>query len=224
MGFFSIFSRLFNRLGSSRTGSTTISTTQEDDELWLFPVWPPINPREILRRREYYKARMEHRRYRAPKGIFEDSPLYALYRLYEWIMVDDVIHMRNELEMFWWARWPVSSIPDPGEQGDPERYAVLACIPALIVESFNERNEQGLRRQEPHSILSLEEQLQWAATPKIVESEPSWTKTVPPLQKLLHIPHSQPYTPQLTTLDDPQACPAFKKRNILAIRPHIHFI
>ncbi|KAK2594815.1 hypothetical protein QQS21_007443 [Conoideocrella luteorostrata] len=223
MAFFYIFGRLRERFRRPQQPLPALASTTKEDN-GLFPEWPPLNPMEILRRREYYRARLDHRRYRAPEGVFQDSPLYALYRLYEWFMVDDVIHLRNELEMFWWARWPVSSIPDPGEQGDCERYAVLACIPALIVESFNERNELGLRREEPHSILSLEEQLDWAATPKVIESEPSWTENVPPLRTMLHIPHSQPYTDQLTALDDPRAAPAFKKRNILAIKPHIHFI
>lgn len=189
-----------------------------------FPSWPPPNPREMLSRRQFYKDQLALRKYRAPRGVFEDSPLHALYRLYEWIMVDHFINMRNELELFWWTRCPVSSIPDPGEQGDPERYAVLACIPALIVESFNERNRLGLRRAEPHSILSLEEQLQWAATPEVLETEPSWTAAVPPLERLLHIPHSQPFSDQLTSLDDSEASPAFKKKNILIMKPHIHFV
>lgn len=144
----------------------------------------------MLSRRELYKDRLGYRKYRGPKLVFEDTPLFALYRLYEWIMTGHVINMRNELERFWWARWPVSSIPDPGEQGDPERYAVLACIPALLVESFNERINLGLRREEPHSILSLEEQLAWAATPKNFGTElrparrasayspyPAWART-----------------------------------------------
>ncbi|KAK1767022.1 hypothetical protein QBC33DRAFT_74852 [Phialemonium atrogriseum] len=168
---------------------------------------------------------MRYRKYRAPRGVFEDTPLYSLYRLYEWIMVDHTINMRNELEMFWWNRWPVSSIPDPGEQADSERYAVLACIPALLIESFNDRIEKGLRREEPHSILSLEEHLQLAATPKNLEREPAWTEDVPPLETTLYIPHSQPgRTSQLTTFDDPEASSAFRKKNILAMEPHIHFI
>jgi hypothetical protein len=75
------------------------------------------------------------------------------------------------------------SIPDPGEQGDPERYAVLACIPGLIAESFNERINLGLRREEPSAILSLEVQLFslfWASMPKPYEEEPAWTEKVPP--------------------------------------------
>lgn len=52
------------------------------------------------------------RKYAAPKGKMEDKPLYALYRIYEHIMLDNNIGMRNELELFWWTRWPVADIPD----------------------------------------------------------------------------------------------------------------
>ncbi|OIW32176.1 hypothetical protein CONLIGDRAFT_259294 [Coniochaeta ligniaria NRRL 30616] len=194
-----------------------------DDES-LFPSWPPPNPSELLSQRALQRDRLSRRKYRAPRKVFEDSPLFGLYRLYEWILVDHPINLRNELECFWWARWPVAAIPDPGEQGDPERYAVLACIPALVVESFNERVRLGLRREEPHSILPLEEQLRWAATPEVFESVPEWTKGVRPLATTLHIPHSQPGLPQLTSLDDPQACLAFREKNILMAQPHIHFI
>lgn len=201
-----------------------VSAESRDDEDLLFPSWPPLNPREILCHRELYRDRMGHRKYRAPKGVFTDSSLYALYRIYEWILAGHTVNMRNELELFWWTRWPVSSIPDPGEQGDPERYAVLACIPALLTESFNERNRLGMRREEPHSILSIEEQLQWAATPAVLETEPSWTETVAPLERLLHIPHGEPDNPELTTLDDPHATLAFKRKNILLKKPHVHFV
>lgn len=132
--------------------------------------------------------------------------------------------MRNELEYSGWKRWAISSIPDPGEQSDSERFAVLACIPALLVESFNERIDLGLRREEPHSILSLEEQLAWAATPKVYETEPAWTALVPPLKTRLNIPHTQPDVEQVTSFDDPRAEPSYARKNILAIKPHIHFV
>ncbi|OAA54608.1 phosphoesterase [Niveomyces insectorum RCEF 264] len=194
-----------------------------DDSL-LFPVWPPPNPRYIIAQREMYKERLMQRKFAAPKGVLEDSPLHYLYRIYEWILVGHTINMRNELELFWWKRWPVSNIPDPGEQGDPERYGVLACIPALLVESFNARIDLGLRREEPHSILSLEEQLRWAATPKKMETLPPWTNNVEPLKELLYIPDTVPTEPQPNSIDDPRADPAFKEKNILILRPHIHFI
>ncbi|KAK3307136.1 Metallo-dependent phosphatase-like protein [Chaetomium strumarium] len=204
-------------------GHESVDEESKNEDLW-FPSWPPPNPRQILADREAYRRRLGYRRYLAPERVFEDSPLFVLYRLYEWIMAHHYINIRNELETFWWTRWLVSSIPDPGEQGDPERYAVLACIPGLIVESFNQRIDHGLRRKEPSAILSLEEQLYWASTPQKYEKEPAWTEEVPPLPDMLHIPHSQPHTEQLASLDDPDADPHFKKKNILAIRPHIHFI
>ncbi|TPX12789.1 uncharacterized protein E0L32_006669 [Thyridium curvatum] len=210
-----------NKPAGESTTPQPASTAGSDE---LFPSWPPPSPREMLSRRDFYRERLLSRRYLAPRGVFDDSPLFGLYRLYEWIMVDHIVNMRNELEMFWWARWPVADIPDPGEQGDPERYAVLACIPALLVESFNERVNLGLRREEPHSILSLEEQLAWAATPKKFETISAWAERVPPLDSVLYIPHSEAGCEQFVTLDDPGASPAFKEKNILAIKPHIHFI
>lgn len=189
-----------------------------------FPTWPPPNPKEILRDRGSYAERFIDRKYHAPKGIFHDQPLFSLYRLYEWIMVGHTVNMRNELELFWWKQWPVSTIPDPLDD-DPERYAVLACIPALIVESFNERIDLGLRREEPHSILSPEEQQRFASSPKNYESVPDWTGTVPSLEELLYIPQEVGlWQEQPTTLDHPQACAIFRQKNILCPKLHIHFI
>lgn len=194
-----------------------------ESDLVDFPTWPPPNPKEILRNPGSYAERFIKRKYHAPKGIFHDQPLFSLYRLYEWIMVDHTVNMRNELELFWWKRWPVSTIPDPRDD-DPERYAVLACIPELLVESFNERIDLGLRREEPHSILSLEEQQYFASTPKNYESVPGWTGTVPPLKELLHIPQEVGLWEQPTSLEHPQACQIFGQKNILCPKLHIHFI
>lgn len=195
---------------------------QEGGEELLFPSWPPPGPRELISRRDFHLSRLHRQRYRAPEGVFTDTPLYALYRLYEWLLLDHTVNLRNELEVLWWTRWPVSSIPDPGDQDDPERYAVLSCIPALVVESFNERNRIGLRREEPHSILSIEEQLAWAASPVKLETVPEWTRNVPPLKSVLHIPLGEAGTPPLIGMDEPD--PAFKEKNILMPKPHIHFI
>lgn len=154
----------------------------------------------------------------------EDKPLYALYHIYEHIVLDNNIGMRNELELFWWTRLPVSDIPDPEDQTDRERYAVLSCIPPLLVESFNQRIDMGLRREEPHSVLSLEEQLQWAATPKNYESVPKWAQTVPALGETLHMPQTIPGEEQLQGLDDLRASQPFKDKNVVLWRPRIHFL
>lgn len=78
-----------------------------------FTTWPPQNPKEILRDPGSYAEHFISRKYHAPKGVFLDQPLFSLYRLYEWIMVGHTANMRNEIELFWCKRWPVSPIPDP---------------------------------------------------------------------------------------------------------------
>jgi hypothetical protein len=143
--------------------------------------------------------------------------------LYEHIVLDNNIGMRNEIESFWWKKWPVKDIPDPLDEHEPERYAVLACIPPLLVESFNKRTELGLRR-DAHSIMSVEERQAFAATPKVLESAPSWTSRVKPLERTLHIPHTIARETQLVSLDDKKQSPAFKAKNIMIWQPHIHFI
>lgn len=202
------FSSANSNYGDELCRAARIGPNKIDDEV-LFPSWPPPNPREMLTRRAFYRERMRCRQYRAPEGIFEDSPLFSLFRLYEWIMVGNADNMRNELECFWWNRWPVASIPDPGEQGDPERYAVLACIPALLVESFNERSESGLRRD---------------GAPLGPEAEPAWAATVEPLKTLLHIPEGQRSGRQVKSFHDVAASQAFKRKNILIKRPDTQFV
>lgn len=146
-----------------------------------------------------------------------------LYRLYEHILLDNNIGMRNEIEAFWWTKIPVSDIPDPQDEADPERYGVLSCIPALLVESFNQRIEMGLRR-EAHSFMSQEERDAWATTPKVLQTVPAWSMKVAPLKSMLYIPHYMDGRTQLETLDDKRASPAFKEKNILIWNPHTHFI
>lgn len=93
------------------------------------------------------------------------------------------------------------------------------------MDSFNERIDMGLRREEPHSILSLEEQKRFTSSPKNYESVPVWTGTVPLLKEDLRIPHEVGlWQEQPTTLDHPQACQIFREKNILCPKLHILFI
>ena len=85
----------------------------------------PPSPRELLQGRTTYELPLLNR------WVNEDTnaPLTALYRIYEHIMLDQHIEIRNELEAFWFkSDWKVCDIPDPKDP-DPERYAVLSCIP-----------------------------------------------------------------------------------------------
>lgn len=100
----------------------------------------------------------------------EDNPLFALYRLYKQVVLNDNIRLRNELEYFFYAR-SVNSTPDPADCY-PSRYAVLSAILALLVESFNERIKLDLpRKADP--IISREELEQYQKEERIWESVPN---------------------------------------------------
>ena len=199
------------------------SVSQEGFGPFAYPTFPPPPPSEILSRRDFYLDVIRGRRYGAPSGEMEDKPLYALYRIYEQIILDNNNGIRNELEAFWWKPWPVSDIEDPNDDGEPERYAVFACIPALLVEAFNGRIDLGLRR-EGQPIMNQDERQKLAKTPKAYETVPTWTKDVQPLEQTLHIPHSMQTYAQLESLDDERASAPFKEKNILFWHPHIHFV
>jgi hypothetical protein len=189
----------------------------------LYPIFPPAPPRDLIDRHNDHLKALRKRSFAAPKGETEDRPSFVLYQLYEHILLDNIIGMCNKIEAFWWTKTPVSDIPDPQDEAEPERYAVLSCILALLVESFNQRIEMGLRR-EAHSLMSQEKREVWAATPKILETVPHWVAKVAPLKVMLHIPHRMDGDSELETLDDQRASPPFKEKNILIWNPHIHFM
>lgn len=55
-----------------------------------YPQFSPPSPQEILAHRLEYITKLRARKYRVPEGISADTPLYALYRLYEFFVVDHV--------------------------------------------------------------------------------------------------------------------------------------
>ncbi|KAL8651642.1 MAG: hypothetical protein Q9210_003144 [Variospora velana] len=165
---------------------------------------------------------LRRRRYMPPEH-HSDTPLFCLYRLYEFLVVDDVTGYRNTIEYFCKQRtWAVRDIPDP-EDHDPSRYAFLACLPALLKSAFNERIKLGLVRDAP-AIMSPEQAEAYRTAPessKTYEEEPSWTKRVEPLGQTLFMPsHDGEF---MQGFDDPRASRFFKHMNILIWGPHIHF-
>jgi hypothetical protein len=104
---------------------------------------------------------------------------------------------------------------------DPERYAVLACIPPLLLESFNKRISVGLHRDTPAIINDDQLEELWAR-PRVYEQCPEWIARVPPLDKTLIIPHEGGAT--LTGFDDKRTSKQLKEKNILHWQPHIHFM
>jgi hypothetical protein len=214
--------RLLSYLGrvlpQKRPTTATVETDALDTNTSILP--PP--PRELLRGREIYEIPLLRRQIDREA----DTPLDAIYRLYEHIMLDQNIEMRNELEAFWFQPgWPVHEIPDPKDP-DSERYAVLAVIPALLVLAFNKRIELGLPRDAP-AIFTLDQLDEWRAQEREYEKEPEWTAGVPPCKQVLKIPHWENNLRKFVSIDgfgDKRASQEFAKKNILIWQPHIHFI
>ena len=196
---------------------------------WLeYPRWPPPSPQIILDNRDAYEAAMDQRdlSLHPIRPGKDDSPLHALYRLYEAIVLDRNIDMRNELEWFWRKRdWPVRDIPDP-QDNDPIRYAVLASIPPLMAKAYNRLIEMGLPREAP-GIMTNEMFEEMKSRPKCFEEAPDWVAHVPPVDNVLKIPYRKNgYTgpwETLDTFDDVKSSLPFKERNILIWEPHIYF-
>lgn len=194
---------------------------------WIeYPTAPPPPPEEMLAQREIYDVALQQRRHRCRLGS-DDTPLRALYRIYEAVVLDSNIGLRNEIEYFFRRHtWTVSDIPDPAIPDHP-RYAIFACLPYLLLEAFNHNIELGLPRDAP-AILSDEEIEEVKLRPKVYESVPDWAIKVPPLSHLLVLPHYETQTGNdmgvLKRLDDERASEVLKAKNILVWSHHIHFI
>lgn len=217
--------RITNRLFGPRTRRdlTGAKGDQYGPKPADYPVFPPPPPRDILRDPDGYWAKISARRYGAPQGVYEDSPLFALYRFYEVVVLDRVINYRNALEAFWrQSSWAVHDIPDP-EDSDAERYAFLAGCTYLIARSFNQRVKLGLSRNMP-SLLTPKEAEEARNVPdhlRQYEKVPDWAQRVPALSHMLVIPTDKGEV--LEGKADSRADPDFLAKNILIWTPHIHF-
>lgn len=195
---------------------------QVDGSHAYLPYLPPP-PEEIIAQRARYIERLSPLVYPRWKDK-KDTPLRSLYRLYEYLVVDDVIWYRNELEYFWDQHWwAVCDIPDPKDE-NLSRYAFLACIPRLLIQSFNRKIKMGQTRDMP-AIISPEEAEYYRTRPestKVYEKMPDWANHVPPLLETLVLPADDGTV--LRGLEDDRAAAAFKSMNILKRQPHIHFM
>jgi hypothetical protein len=102
------------------------------------------------------------------RNSLTDTPLSSLYRLYHFIVTDDTTELRNELEFFFnRAQWPVNAIPDPKDT-NPQRYAILAVLTALMCRAFNRLIEKGLPGNAPPIVHDFEA---LATQPRILEEQ-----------------------------------------------------
>lgn len=64
-----------------------------------YPVFPPPTPEELLAHPNVHRERLFKRVHRIPKGESEDTPLFSLYRLYEHLVLNDNVGLRNEIDI-----------------------------------------------------------------------------------------------------------------------------
>lgn len=183
----------------------------------------PPAPRTLLAIRVIYEIPLLNRSLARSIERDTDTPLAALYRIYEHIVLDQHIEIRNEIEAFWYhADWAVRDIPDPCDP-HPERYACLACIPTLLCLAFNERIGLGLPRNAP-PIFTQGMLAEWRAQEREYEEEPAWVNAVPPLAATLAIPHWDNSKRDFIPLESfERGSRAFSRKNILIWQPHIYF-
>ncbi|KAF9267943.1 hypothetical protein L218DRAFT_955113 [Marasmius fiardii PR-910] len=149
---------------------------------------------------------------------YPDTATAAFYRIYEFLVVNNNIKLRNELEYFCLHQnWSISSLPDP-EDSDPLRYAMLAVLTRLMCDAFNRRIELGIPRDAPAIIEDFSE---LAARTKVYEEPPEWAKQVQALPEKVFIPNLEGKT---LDEDHEDASEEFKTMNIIIQMPHIHFM
>lgn len=188
-----------------------------------YPTFPPLPPRDLFQDPINQFNKIAARKFGGPQGEYEDKPLYALYRFYEFVVLDRVTNYRNCLEAFWRQRnWPVHEIPDP-QDPDPERYAFLAGCTYLIVRAFNARVKLGLDRSMP-SLITPDEAEELRNRPhhlRNYEKVPEWAEKAAPLEEMLVVPTHEGEV--LTGREDKRADPDFLRKGILLWTPHIFF-
>ncbi|KAF2718144.1 hypothetical protein K431DRAFT_231406 [Polychaeton citri CBS 116435] len=131
-----------------------------------------------------------------PLFTWRDTPLRSIYRMYEFLCIEESNQLMLETRYFWDSPWKLGMIPDPGD-ANLERYAVIASIVESLELAFRYRYSLGSRRPRYPSRLS--------GNPKYEDSEfacPSWTSAVPRLssplilteQSLPPFVHSNPFS------------------------------
>lgn len=147
-----------------------------------YPVPKLLTPKDIVGNEDLFNQHHPHifnLRY-IPTWIIRDTPPRALYRLYEIFMTREFVLLPLECEYMYrqsGRKWSLFTIPDPCDP-DLVRYAMLASVAEEVVEAFNWRLANGLRRNGDIVRKTMENPYP-AFDPEV---KPSWTSLVPPTQ------------------------------------------
>ncbi|KAJ5091891.1 hypothetical protein NUU61_006761 [Penicillium alfredii] len=153
---------------------------------WFFPIPGPISPRALIEDKKNETGIILshfgdiHNLRAIPIWRMRDTPLCAIYRLYELHLADEYELTGWETEYFFFQEnWKLQDIPDPRDP-DPLRYAILASIMEELHEAVNWRLSLGLRRNREHVYRERDSDPWPPFTP---EELPGWTKKVPPIDR-----------------------------------------
>ncbi|KAJ7908961.1 hypothetical protein B0H13DRAFT_1715085 [Mycena leptocephala] len=142
-----------------------------------------------------------------------DTPMRAMYRLYDAICFQDNIEVKHEVTYICYQHtWLLNEWPDPCET-DPDRYTILAAIVEELVRAINWRLETGFCRE----VAEERRQARQARVerrrraPQPAEYAPTWVAAVPRQQSEYFL---GAIAPGLAFCRTPTA---FHNRNILAI-------
>lgn len=139
-------------------------------------------------------------RRRIPLFYLRDTPTRSVYRMCEFICANQTNQLMLEFQYFWFHpcadRWTVDSIPDPIDELDPERIAILASLIECLTVAFKFRFSYGFQRSERPEHSGYHQHL---------ATNPAWTARVPPLPFHLVLTHA---------LGEANPGNPFKNRNI----------
>ncbi|KAJ5677800.1 uncharacterized protein N7477_003433 [Penicillium maclennaniae] len=155
-----------------------------------------------------------------------DTPLRALYRIYEAMVAREPYAIGPQVEYFFYQNersWKVSQIPDPCDC-DPVRYAILACVAEELARAFNWRMSVGMRRDKRKHIYrkTFEDLL----PPFVAETAPRWTRAVPAFDPecITDLPGELVDAQGRLVLEEGGENPSFAERNIVTNTGHFYTV
>ncbi|KAJ9192239.1 hypothetical protein DTO166G4_7286 [Paecilomyces variotii] len=166
------------------------------------------------------QTRMEARNLKQMRSIpvwrWRDTPIRAVYRIYEIMAARHHIAMWQEVEYFFkqaGKSWALGQIPDPHDD-DPVRYAIIACIIEELVEAVNWRLSIGMRR---NGKGIYRESIDDPLPPFVPEKGPFWTEHVPAidLMSIADLPAEMLDSSGRLVLEPDGESSIFAKRNIV---------
>ena len=186
----------------------------------FFPEHPPPDPHDILNNLEQYREAVVERVYAAEPGDRDDS-LKSLYRLYGFVMLDNNIWIRNEIEYFYNHHdWKIVDIPAPHDPNRARQAMLAACV-GLLAYAINSKIKIGCRRDSPPNQTMKQIERNKKA-PRMWEAVPDWVRNADPVEETIKIPTHDGVT--LSGMTDVRASPPFREKNILIWEPHVLFV